>query len=147
MAFFCWQLITFTNSLDLTTCHIRSESKPFDSLIVFQKICLKILILIKSADEGKNAITPHAKSLKGSAVLVGIYESICCSSYKIMLHADNKGRDHPVHLRLLVNAFVNSIISDNCRILDFWLTSWLLLVMFIVFWLLSHVDTWVRCGT
>ena len=27
------------------------------------------------------------------------------------------------------------------------LTSWLLLVMFIVFWLLSHVVSWVRCGT
>ena len=27
------------------------------------------------------------------------------------------------------------------------LTSWLLLVMFIVFLLLSHVVSWVRCGT
>ena len=27
------------------------------------------------------------------------------------------------------------------------LTSWLLLVMFIVFLLLSHVVFWVRCGT
>ena len=27
------------------------------------------------------------------------------------------------------------------------LTSWLLLVMFIVFLLLFHVVTWVRCGT
>ena len=27
------------------------------------------------------------------------------------------------------------------------LTSWLLLVMFIVFLLLSHVLSWVRCGT
>ena len=27
------------------------------------------------------------------------------------------------------------------------LTSWLLLVMFIVFLLLSHVVYWVRCGT
>ena len=27
------------------------------------------------------------------------------------------------------------------------LTSWLLLVMFIVFLLLSHVASWVRCGT
>ena len=27
------------------------------------------------------------------------------------------------------------------------LTSWLLLVMFIVFLLFSHVVTWVRCGT
>ena len=26
-------------------------------------------------------------------------------------------------------------------------TSWLLLVMFIVFLLLSHVVSWVRCGT
>ena len=27
------------------------------------------------------------------------------------------------------------------------LTYWLLLVMFIVFWLLFHVVSWVRCGT
>ena len=27
------------------------------------------------------------------------------------------------------------------------LTSWLLLLMFIVFLLLSHVVSWVRCGT
>ena len=27
------------------------------------------------------------------------------------------------------------------------LTSWVLLVMFIVFLLLSHVVSWVRCGT
>ena len=27
------------------------------------------------------------------------------------------------------------------------LTSWLLLVMFIVFLLLSHVVSWIRCGT
>ena len=27
------------------------------------------------------------------------------------------------------------------------LTSWVLLVMFIVFLLLSHVGSWVRCGT
>ena len=28
-----------------------------------------------------------------------------------------------------------------------WLTSWLLLVMFIVFLLLSYVVSWVKCGT
>ena len=42
-------------------------------------------------------------------------------------------------LRLFIAAFWSSAGKG--------LTSWLLLVMFIVFLLLPHVASWVRCGT
>ena len=41
-------------------------------------------------------------------------------------------------------AFVHCCLVVTCRE---GLTSWLSLVMFIVFLLLSHMVSWVRCGT
>ena len=44
---------------------------------------------------------------------------------------------------MLSHVFITALWSPAGK----WLTSWLLLVMFIVFLLLSHVVSWVRCGT
>ena len=44
--------------------------------------------------------------------------------------------------RLLLHLFVAALWSHAGK----GLTSWVLLVMFIVFLLLSHVISWVRCG-
>ena len=44
---------------------------------------------------------------------------------------------------MLLLMFITALWSPAYKVL----TSWLLLVMFIVFLLLSHVVSWVRCGT
>ena len=44
---------------------------------------------------------------------------------------------------MLLRLFIAALLSPAGK----GLTSWLLLVMFIVFLLLSHVISWVRCGT
>ena len=43
---------------------------------------------------------------------------------------------------MLLRVFIAALWSSGGK----GLTSWLLLVMFIVFLLLSHVISWVRCG-
>ena len=43
---------------------------------------------------------------------------------------------------MLLRLFIASLCSPAGK----GLTSWLLLVMFIVFLLFSHVVSWVRCG-
>ena len=55
--------------------------------------------------------------------------------------------DHLCFLRLvfiiLLRLFIATLMSPAGK----GLPSWLLLVMFIAFLLLSHVVSWVRCGT
>ena len=57
------------------------------------------------------------------------------------------------HCAFLVLKFEEKDQTSGLFIAALWspagkgLTSWLLLAMFIVFLLLSHVVSWVRCGT
>ena len=50
-------------------------------------------------------------------------------------------------LRLMFLMLSRLFIAALCSPAGKGLTSWLLLVMFIVFLLLSNVVSWVRCGT
>ena len=52
-----------------------------------------------------------------------------------------------VFLRLMFLMLLRLFIAALCSSAGKGLTSWLLLVMFIVFLLLSNVVSWVRCGT
>ena len=51
------------------------------------------------------------------------------------------------HLCLVFLMFLRLFIADLWSPAGKGLDSWLWLVMFIVFLLLSHVVSWVRCGT
>ena len=57
------------------------------------------------------------------------------------------------HLDAKLNLVLSHIMLSRLSVAALWshagkgLTSWRLLVMFIAFLLLSHVVSWVRCGT
>ena len=55
--------------------------------------------------------------------------------------------DHLCHLCLVFVMLLCLFIAALWSPAGKGLTSWLLFVMFIVFWLLSQEVSWVRCGT
>ena len=55
--------------------------------------------------------------------------------------------DHLCYLCLVIVMLLRLFIAALCSPAGKGLTSWLLFVMFIVVVLLSHVVSWVRCGT
>ena len=55
--------------------------------------------------------------------------------------------DHLCYLCLVIVMLLRLFIAALWSSAEKGLTSWLLFVMFIVVVLLSHVVSWVRCGT